>query len=135
VANPKVTDYYSVLNLPTGADFIGVQNAYARLSRELADMGQVDEASSEALQQLNEAYSVLSRPELRREYDLIFLAADREREARAFRAVARRRSALQWAILGALGIIVTAQAAALAYLGREQVAPILSAILGPLWPG
>jgi curved DNA-binding protein CbpA len=133
VANPKVTDYYSILNLPTNADFIGVQNAYARLSRELADMGQVDEASSDALQQLNEAYSVLSRAELRREYDLVFLAADREREERVVRAMVRRRSAMQWAILGALGIIVVAQAAVLAYLGREQVAPALSFILGPLW--
>ena len=88
-----IADYYSVLNLPPHADLAGVENAYARLSDELAHMGEMDDACAEALQRLNEAYAVLSRPELRREYDSIFLAAERASEARQWRAMVRKRVA------------------------------------------
>ena len=36
MAEAILTDYYAVLNLPHDADLIGIENAYARLSDELA---------------------------------------------------------------------------------------------------
>ena len=132
MAEAQVIDYYTVLNLPPNADFTGVQNAYARLSRELAAMGQVDEGSSEALQRLNEAYAVLSKPETRREYDFVFLARERAAEARLLTRLVRRHAMAQWALIAALSGIVTAQASVLAYLFREPLGSVLSVVLGPI---
>ena len=132
MADAQVIDYYTVLNLPPNADFTGVQNAYARLSRELATMGQVDEGSSEALQQLNEAYAVLSRPETRREYDIVFLAKERAAEERALSSLLRRRAMAQWALIAGLSSIVAVQAGVLIYLFRGPVGAALSVVLSPI---
>lgn len=120
MAEASVVDYYATLNLPTHADLMGVENAYARLSSELAELGELDEGATEALRRLNEAYSVLSRPELRREYDRVYLAAERAQEARELEALLRRRSMIQWVIVGALSAVVLSQVGVLLYLARGQ---------------
>ncbi|MFN0148840.1 MAG: J domain-containing protein [Dehalococcoidia bacterium] len=132
MADTQVIDYYTVLNLPPNADFTGVQNAYARLSRELATMGHVDEGSSEALQRLNEAYAVLSKPETRREYDVVFLAKERAAEERALTSLLRRRAMIQWSLIAGLAGIVTVQASVLAYLFHEPLGNVLSVVFSPL---
>src|SRR5512143_4117560 len=101
-----LADYYAILNLPTDADITGIQNAYARLSGELAQLGEIDSASSEALRKLNEAYGVLGRGDLRAQYDAVFLAAERVRAQAAATSVLRRRRMMQNAIIAALGLVV-----------------------------
>ena len=126
-----LVDYYAVLNLPTGANIDGIENAYARLSGELAMLGEVDEASSEALRTLNGAYAILARADLRRQYDEVFLAARREAAAKQFARQRRRRQRMQDAIIGALVIIVLSQAAALLYLGWDHVSTVVGNVLSP----
>jgi curved DNA-binding protein CbpA len=76
LAATKVVNYYAMLNLPPTADLVGVENAYARLSDEFAGRMEFDDTAVDGLRRLNEAYSVLSKPDLRREYDRVFLAAE-----------------------------------------------------------
>lgn len=123
-----IIDYYAVMNLPTSADLSGVENAYARLSSELAQLGNVDGAAATALKRLNEAYGVLGRPERRRKYDEVFLARQRELELKAARAAYRRTAMMQWAVIGALGAILVTQGAFLAYIGRHELAGFLSSL-------
>ena len=65
----KGSNHYAVLNLPPNADFVGVENAYARLSNELASQTWFDETATAQLMRVNQAYAVLSRPDLRTDYD------------------------------------------------------------------
>ncbi len=132
MADAKLVDYYAALNLPHDADLAGIENAYARISDELATLGDVDEECKAALALVNEAYSVLSRPELRRAYDAVFLAKEREEARRELERKVRRREWAQRAIVGALGLIVAVQAAALLYLGREEISDALSLVAGVL---
>jgi curved DNA-binding protein CbpA len=122
-----IVDYYAVMNLPYDADLTGVENAYARLSDELALLGSVDNGASEALKRLNEAYSVLSRPERRRKYDDVFLAEYQRQKVRAERRAQRRTELMQWAIISAVGLVLALQTAALAYIGREDLRDLFSA--------
>ncbi|MGD9932531.1 MAG: J domain-containing protein [Dehalococcoidia bacterium] len=124
----QIVDYYAVMNLPSSADFAGVDNAYARLSAELAQMGNVDGAAATALKRLNEAYGVLGRPERRRKYDEVFLARQREVELKAARAAFRRTAMMQWLVIGALGTILVTQGAFLAYIGRNELASLFSSL-------
>jgi curved DNA-binding protein CbpA len=128
VAEAKVVDYYSVLHLPTTADLMGVENAYARLSDELVRLAEHDEGCADSLHRLNEAYAVLSRPELRREYDRIFLAEQIALNQKRARAEERRRALLQWAVIAALAFVAVGQAVFLAYLGREEIGALIDAI-------
>jgi hypothetical protein len=135
VAAPKLVDYYAILNLPPRADLQGIENAYARLSDELALRIEVDETSAAALARVNEAYSVLSRPELRREYDRVFFGDEREAIEQQLMRRARRR---QWArrmLVYSLAAIVVVQLAALIVLGHEEIGNLLHTALGPLQPG
>ncbi len=120
----RIVDYYAVMNLPTSADLAGIENAYARLSAELAELGHVDAAASKALRRLNEAYGVLGRPERRRKYDEVFLARQRELEARAARAAFRRVAMMQWLVIGVLGAMLITQGAFLAYIGRDELSSL-----------
>lgn len=131
MAEANLIDYYSVLNLPPRADLMGIENAYARLSDDLARQIVHDETSKEALERVNEAYSVLSRPELRREYDRAFFR--RELEALDRQAVwqQRRRAAAQSLLVGALGAIIAAQAVVLVYIGWDEASGLVRAVLGP----
>ena len=125
---PSLIDYYGVLNLPHRADLAGVENAYARLSHELATRSEVDETAQEALLKVNEAYSVLSKPEMRRAYDQEFFREELESAQRRLRAETRRQEIMSRALVGTLGIIVIVQASALVYLGGERALSVFTAL-------
>lgn len=131
----RVIDYYKSLAIPADADLIGIENAYVRLSGELVNASQHDDAASRALEDLNEAYSVLSNAERRREYDHLLFADEYAELERRMRAELRRRSIIRSAMIGALGLVVLGQAAILAYVGRDVVTGALQVVLGPLFPG
>lgn len=133
MAEAKLMDYYAVLNLPPKADLSGIENAYARLSDDLMKQAEDDETYREAMQKLNEAYAVLSKPELRREYDRAFFRAELERLEKDARAAQRRRNAAGNLLVGALALIVMLQAGALFYLGGDAVTGLFSAIGGALF--
>lgn len=128
MAESRLVDYYSILNLPPKADLAGIEAAYARLSSDLMRQSQYDESAREAMQRLNEAYAVLSKPELRREYDRAFFRAELERLEREARAIQRRRALAGNILIGALGLVVAVQAAALLYLGWESATGLFRAI-------
>jgi DnaJ-class molecular chaperone len=129
VAEAAIVDYYSILNLPPRADLAGIENAYARISDELAMRAAVDDTCELALHRVNEAYSVLSKPELRRVYDQSFFSKEIAAAERARRAAERRRVWSGRFLVGALGLIVLVQAAALIYIGWDQGAGLFRAIL------
>jgi curved DNA-binding protein CbpA len=129
VSDAPLVDYYSILNLPPRADLVGIENAYARLSDDLAVRGHVDDTVEVALERLNEAYSVLSKPELRRVYDRAFFAKEIADDERAARAATRRRNLVAGALVGALCLVVFAQAAVLVYLGVSEGADLFSALV------
>lgn len=115
MAEPQLVNYYAVLNLPTQADLLGIENAYARLSDDLAAKLEIDETAGEALRRLNEAYSVLSKPELRREYDRVFLSKEFQELERKLRADVRRRNMVARLLVGTLVGMVLIEAVGLAY--------------------
>lgn len=130
VSQRRIVDYYAVLNIPPTADLNGIENAYARLSEELARQIPEDETAAVALKRLNEAFMVLSRPEHRREYDKLYFSKEIA-EYQAAQAAARRRRTIASSILfGSLLIVVTAQSVALAYLGREYIAAAFEFVSG-----
>lgn len=130
MAEAKLMDYYAVLNLPTRADLSGIENAYARLSDDLMKASDDDETYREAMQKLNEAYSVLSKPELRREYDRAFFKGELERLEREARAAMRRKNLAGNVLVGALGLIVAVQAGGLIYLGGDAITGLFGAVFG-----
>ncbi len=130
VSDAKLMDYYAVLNLPPKADLSGIETAYARLSDDLMKQSEDDETYRQAMQRLNEAYAVLSKPELRREYDRAFFKNELERLEREARAARRRRNLASNALVAGLGLIVAVQAGALLYLGGDAITGLFSAIFG-----
>jgi curved DNA-binding protein CbpA len=128
VAEAKLIDYYAVLNLPPTADLVGIENAYARLSNELAYRAEADESSVPALGRVNEAYAVLSKPSLRLEYDQMLFKKVLEQERRELRAENRRRQLLARALVGGLGVLVAFQVLVLAYVGRQDLAGALGSL-------
>jgi curved DNA-binding protein CbpA len=133
VAEAKLMDYYAVLNLPPRADLSGIENAYARLSDDLMKQSDDDETYRDGMQKLNEAYAVLSKPELRRDYDRAFFKGELERLEREARAAQRRRNLAGNVLVGALGLVVVAQAGALVWLGGDAVMGLPGAIFGKLF--
>lgn len=119
MADTRIVDYYSILNVPTNADLVGIENAYARLSSDL--MEHADGSHAEALQRLNEAFAVLGAPERRAEYDQVFLKKEIQRAARRKRWRERRQRFIANLIVGAVLVIVLIQMAILVYIGQEQV--------------
>jgi curved DNA-binding protein CbpA len=128
MADSRLVDYYAILNLPPKADLAGVEAAYARLSDDLMRQSQYDDTAREAMQRLNEAFAVLSKPDLRREYDRAFFRTELERLEREARAVQRRRTVASTVLVGALALVVAVQAAALLYLGWEDATGLFRAI-------
>lgn len=126
--DPKLIDYYAVLNLPPRADLVGIENAYARLSDDLMRQSQHDETAPDGLRRVNEAYAVLSKPELRREYDRAFFRSELDKIERDARAAQRRRTLAGNALVGALGLVVAAQAGALLWLGWDSATGLFQAI-------
>lgn len=135
MAQAKIIDYYAILNLPSTADLNGIENAYARLSDELAMSMTEDTLGGEALARLNEAYSVLSRPTLRRDYDKVYFSREIQWERALKSADARRRGLLRHVLTAGLVVVIAVQGAALAYIGREEVADAALTVFGPLLPG
>jgi curved DNA-binding protein CbpA len=133
VPEAALLDYYAVLNLPPKADLSGVANAYARLSDDLMRQSDDDETYRDAMQKLNEAYAVLSKPELRREYDRAFFRAELERVEREARAIRRRKRFAGNILVAGLGLIVAVQAGVLVYLGGGAVTGLFDAIVGGLF--
>lgn len=121
MAKGELIDYYGILNLPPRADLMGVENAYARISDDLAKQIAVDENSKEALNRANEAYSVLSKPELRREYDRVFFSREIAASQKADEAALRRKLMKERILIGALVLVVAGQGAILAYVGWDQL--------------
>jgi curved DNA-binding protein len=62
-------DYYEVLGVPRTAGADELQNAYRRLARANHPDVNKDPAAEERFKEINEAYHVLSDPDLRRRYD------------------------------------------------------------------
>lgn len=135
MAESRIVDYYAVLSVPPTADLMGIENAYAHLSDELATRVSVDDSSREALFRLNEAYGVLAKPEMRREYDRAYFSKDIAIAEAAIKRVERNRRWQANLLVGALGLVVLVQAVALAYVGRDQIGPVVDAVVGPLLPG
>jgi curved DNA-binding protein CbpA len=135
VAESKLVDYYAILNLPARADLQGIENAYARLSDELAHRMDVDETSGAALNRLNEAYSVLSRPELRREYDRVYFIRERELEEKRQMARERRRETVRRTLVYSLSVVVALQLVALLVIGHGEIIDAAQLAMSPLLPG
>jgi hypothetical protein len=135
VAETRIVDYYAVLAVPPTADLMGIENAYAHLSDELATRVTVDDTSRSALFRLNEAYKVLSKPELRTEYDHVYFSKDIAVAEAVMRTEARKKRWMANTLVGALGLVVLVQAVALAYIGRDQLQPLVDVVIGPLLPG
>lgn len=115
-----MVDYYAVLNLPPRADLAGIENAYARISDDLALRSAEDDTCHAALSRVNEAYAVLSKPELRRIYDREFFSKEIAEAERLRRTELRRKSILSGILIGGLGLIVMVQAGVLLYIGWDQ---------------
>lgn len=62
-------DYYEVLGVPRSADADELQRAFRRLARQNHPDVNRDPAAEERFKEVNEAYHVLSDPELRKRYD------------------------------------------------------------------
>ncbi len=133
MSDAKLMDYYAVLNLPPRADLSGIEVAYARLSDDLMRQSEGDDTFHQAMQGLNEAYSVLSKPDLRRDYDRVFFRTELELLEKEARAIRRRRNFAGNLLVAGLGLIVAAQGGVLIYLGGDAVSGLPGALFGKLF--
>jgi molecular chaperone DnaJ len=63
-------DYYKILGVPKDADAADIKKAYRNLARDLhPDRNSSDKAAETRFKEVSEAYSVLSNPSRRKEYD------------------------------------------------------------------
>ncbi len=63
-------DYYKILGVPKDADMATIKKAYRNLARDLhPDLNKSDKAAEARFKEVSEAYSVLSNPTKRKEYD------------------------------------------------------------------
>ncbi|HEU4540753.1 MAG TPA: molecular chaperone DnaJ [Jiangellaceae bacterium] len=63
-------DYYKILGVPKDADGATIKKAYRNLARDLhPDRNSSDKAAETRFKEVSEAYSVLSNPSKRKEYD------------------------------------------------------------------
>jgi len=111
----SIIDYYAILNVPYNVNLAGVENAYARLSDDLVRLAEVDPNANQSLKRLNEAYGVLSRPDVRRQYDAAFFAEERALEEQRVHADVRRSVWKQRAIVGGLVAMLAAEGGAALY--------------------
>ena len=69
-------DYYEVLGIPKDADDAAIKKAYRALAKKYhPDTNPGDAAAAEKFKEASEAYSVLSDPDKRRQYDQFGSAA------------------------------------------------------------
>ena len=78
---------------------------------------------------VNEAYSRALQARLRRDYDLEFFSTEIAEDARQRRAIERRRTIASSILIGALGLVVVAQAIALVYIGVGEGAGLFTALI------
>ena len=64
-------DYYKILGVERNATDKNIRQAYRDLTRDLQNASPGDLATQERLNQVNEAYQVLSDPDDRRQYDAL----------------------------------------------------------------
>ena len=65
-------DYYATLGVPKGASGADISKAYRKLARELHPDARPDDPAAEGrFKEVSEAYSVLSNPDKRKEYDQV----------------------------------------------------------------
>jgi curved DNA-binding protein CbpA len=125
VSEVKLVDYYSILNVPTTADLVGIENAYARLSSDLMDRAEIDETYAEELSRLNEAFAVLGKPNLRADYDAVLFHDEIRARSRRQRSLERRRKLAANLIVGSVLLIVLAQVAVLGYIAVDRFPALL----------
>lgn len=117
MAKGELIDYYAILNLPPRADLVGIENAYARISDDLAKQMHVEDTSRDQLKRVNEAYAVLSKPDLRREYDRVFFSKEIAAAEKLAHDALRQKLIKERILVGALLVVVTGQAVLLAWVG------------------
>jgi curved DNA-binding protein CbpA len=125
VSEVKLVDYYSILNVPTTADLVGIENAYARLSSDLMDRAEIDETYAEELSRLNEAFAVLGKPNLRADYDAVLFHDEIRARSRRQRSLERRHKLAANLIVGSVLLIVLAQVAVLGYMAVDRFPALL----------
>jgi curved DNA-binding protein CbpA len=135
VAKARIVDYNAVLAVPPNADLTGIQNAYARLSDEVARLIGEDDTIQEGILRLNEAYAVLSNPETRRKYDTVYFRGEKVQQKKRAEAAARRRKLAARSLVAVLGSIVSIEMVVLGFMAREDVHGAAASVLGPLFPG
>ena len=70
-------DYYETLGVPRDADDAAIKKAYRALAKKYhPDTNSGDAVAAEKFKQASEAYSVLSDPDKRRQYDQLMAAVD-----------------------------------------------------------
>ena len=70
MARSGYKDYWTILQVPKGADQATIKQAFRRLARQNhPDVNPDDEAAEARFKEINEAYEVLSDPEKRRRYE------------------------------------------------------------------
>lgn len=126
----RVINYYKVLAVPSDADLMGIENAYVRISDELASQADPDDNTGRALEQVNEAYSVLANAETRRQYDQVLFAAEYEALERRVLAEERRRKWARRILVGALCGVIVAQAVALYFVAGDTLDSISLSSIG-----
>ncbi|MFQ5381056.1 MAG: hypothetical protein ACE5EF_05480 [Dehalococcoidia bacterium] len=115
-------DFYAVLNIPRTVGLPGLQNAYARLSDDLAGRMGSDPTARDELIRLNRAFGVLGNADLREQYDSKRFADDYESSEEEIEREERRGRLLSNLLFGALVLVVGAQIAVIGYFGRTELA-------------